>query len=51
VVIAQTMRSSKFGGKLKKCQKLWMKKHDDEIEIIFVADDLKIRTFLTHHTV
>jgi len=28
-----------------------MKKRDDVIEIIFVADDLKIRTFLTHHTV
>jgi len=49
VVIAQMMRSSKFYAK--KCQKLRMKKRDDEIEIIFVADDLKIRTFLTHHTV
>jgi len=43
------IQSSKFYAK--KCQKLRMKKRDDEIEIIFVADDLKIRTFLTHHTV
>jgi len=49
VVIAQMMWSSKFYAQ--KCQKLRMKKRDDEIEIIFVADDRKIRTFLTHHTV